>query len=237
MSSAAKKTNIYLNNVQLLNKVYTSRKILLEIMNSQNYNIDDYSNFSYQQVDKMLASEQLDMILTKNPSNTTSTNIVTNVQEPLKPVKQTKVYVSYYVKKTIINVQNIQEMIDELFILTDTLSKDDTLFIIIKDEINDTIRSELKHIWETEGIFIIITSINRLQFNILEHVMVPPHRILSEEEKTQVSLRYNISDEKYPEISRFDPVATAIGIRPGQVCEILRSSKTAVVTSYYRICV
>jgi DNA-directed RNA polymerase subunit H len=227
MSSSTKKTNIYLNNVQLLNKVYTSRKTLLEILQSQGYETDEYKGFSYQQVDKMLANEQLDMILSKGTTSTEN-------KEPQKP---TKIYVSYYVKKSIIGVQNIQEMIDELFILTETLTKNDTLFVIIKDEVNDTIRSELKHIWETEGIFIIITSINRLQFNILEHVMVPPHRILTDSEKAQVSLKYNIDDDKYPEISRFDPVATAIGIRPGQVCEILRSSKTAVVTKYYRICV
>jgi len=228
MSSSTKKTNIYLNNVQLLNKVYTSRKTLLEILQSQGYETDEYKGFSYQQVDKMLANEQLDMILSKDTNTST---------ENKEPQKQNKIYISYYVKKSIIGVQNIQEMIDELFILTETLTKNDTLFVIIKDEVNDTMRSELKHIWETEGIFIIITSINRLQFNILEHVMVPPHRILSDSEKAQVSLKYNISDEKYPEISRFDPVATAIGIRPGQVCEILRSSKTAVVTKYYRICV
>jgi DNA-directed RNA polymerase subunit H len=228
MASSTKKTNIYLNSVQLLNKVYTSRKTLLEILESQGYQTDEYKGFSYQQVDKMIANEQLDMILSKE--TTTST-------ENKELQKQTKIYVSFYVKKSIINVPNIQEMIDELFILTDTLTKDDTLFIIVKDEINDSIRSQLKHIWETEGIFIIATSINRLQFNILQHVMVPPHRILSDSEKAQVSLRYNMDDDKYPEISRFDPVATAIGIRPGQVCEILRSSKTAVVTKYYRLCV
>jgi DNA-directed RNA polymerase subunit H len=225
--------NIYLNNVQLLNKVYTSRKILLEIMKSQGYETNEYEGFSYQQVDKMLEIEQLDMILTKKLEDTN--NAVDTALQPQQ--KHTKMYVSFYVKKPIIGIINIWQTIDELFNLTETMTKDDILFIIIKEEINDTIRSELKYIWETEGIFVIVTSINRLQFNILEHVMVPPHRILSDEEKKQVSLRYNIDDEKYPEISRFDPVAMAIGIRPGQVCEILRSSKTAVVTKYYRICV
>jgi len=233
MATTAKK-NIYLNNVQLLNKVYTSRKILLEIMKSQGYETNEYEGFSYQQVDKMLENEQLDMILNKKIE---ATNNAVTIASTQPQQKQTKVYVSFYVKKPIINIPNIWEMIDELFNLTNTMTKDDTLIIIIKDEINDTIRSELKYLWETEGIFVIVTSINRLQFNILEHAMVPPHRVLSDEEKNQVSLRYNIDDEKYPEISRFDPVAMAIGIRPGQVCEISRSSKTAVVTKYYRICV
>ena len=50
--------------------------------------------------------------------------------------------------------------------------------------------------------------------------------------------KYNImKDEEFPYLQRFEPVAKAIGIRPGEVCEILRPSKTAVVAPYYRICV
>ena len=45
-----------------------------------------------------------------------------------------------------------------------------------------------------------------------------------------------MSDSQFPDISRFDPVAQAIGIRPGQVCEIIRPSKTAISAPYYRIC-
>ena len=49
--------------------------------------------------------------------------------------------------------------------------------------------------------------------------------------------RYNIvNDTELPEISRYDPVAQAIGMRPGQICKIIRPSKTAITTDYYRIC-
>ena len=40
-----------------------------------------------------------------------------------------------------------------------------------------------------------------------------------------------------PDISRFDPVSLAIGMRPGQVCEIIRPSKTSIKGTYYRVCV
>ena len=62
-------------------------------------------------------------------------------------------------------------MIDDLFNLEEILKKEDTLFIIIKDEINETLTNELKHIWERDGIFIVIESIKRLQFNILNHTI------------------------------------------------------------------
>ena len=41
---------------------------------------------------------------------------------------------------------------------------------------------------------------------------------------------------QFPEISRFDPVAQALGMRPTQLCEIKRPSPTAIVTNYYRYC-
>jgi DNA-directed RNA polymerase subunit H (RpoH/RPB5) len=51
-------------------------------------------------------------------------------------------------------------------------------------------------------------------------------------------IKYNITDKiQFPDISRFDPVARVIGLRPGQVCNIIRASKTAIEANYYRICV
>ena len=51
-------------------------------------------------------------------------------------------------------------------------------------------------------------------------------------------VKYNIqNDAQFPDISRFDPVSQAICLRPGQVCEIMRPSKTAVFAPYYRLCV
>ena len=85
-------------------------------------------------------------------------------------------------------------------------------------------------------IFIILIPLQRLQFNILEHILVPSHRVLNESEKINIKNKYNITnDYEFPELSRFDPVAQAIGIRPGQLCEIIRPSKTAISAPYYRI--
>ena len=75
-------------------------------------------------------------------------------------------------------------------------------------------------------------------FNILNHVLVPPHNILNDEEIAVIKKKYNVMDDsQLPGISRFDAVAMAIGIRPGQICEIIRPSKTSVTSKYYRICV
>jgi len=50
--------------------------------------------------------------------------------------------------------------------------------------------------------------------------------------------KYQIkSKTQLPEISRFDPQALVIGIRPGEICKIQRPSSTALTTDYYRVCV
>ena len=133
---------------------------------------------------------------------------------------------------------NINEMVDDLFNLEVILTKDDTLYVIIKDNVNETLINELKHIWERDGIFIIIESIKCLQFNILKHVLVPEHRVMEEYEVIDIINKYNITEKsQFPDISRFDPVAQVIGLRPGQVCEITRASKTAIESKYYRVCI
>ena len=50
--------------------------------------------------------------------------------------------------------------------------------------------------------------------------------------------KYQIRDKtQIPEISRFDPQALVVGVRPGNICYIQRSSITALTTDYYRVCV
>ena len=214
------------NSSSLISSIYKSRKTLLELMKKQNYNIDDYENFSINEVNSMFQNKQLDLLLEKKPDeNAPNTE------------RRKKIYISYYLIKTL-RQQNIQEMIDDLFNLEEVLTKEDTLMIVVKEEMNETTMNLLKHIWEQDGILIVIQSIKRLQFNILDHTLVPEHRVLTQDEVLTVKNRYNIMDDtQFPDISRFDPVAQVIGIRPGQVCEIIRPSKTAIKGFYYRICV
>jgi DNA-directed RNA polymerase subunit H (RpoH/RPB5) len=212
------------NSSSLISSVYKSRKTVLDLMNSQGYDVDEYSNFSINEVNTMFNNKQSDMLLKKKTDNPATG-------------RPDKIYIRYYLGKTL-RPQNIQEMIDDLFHLEEVLQKQDSLMIITKEDMNESLSNLLKHIWESDGILIIIQSIKRLQTNILDHVLVPPHRVLTLEESNEIKKRYNIiEDSQFPEISRFDPVSQIIGIRPGQICEIIRPSKTAVTTKYYRICV
>jgi DNA-directed RNA polymerase subunit H (RpoH/RPB5) len=219
-------SNTQSNTSSLISAVYQSRTVILEQLATQGYETADYSGFSVNEVNTMKTNNQLDMILEK-----------TEKEGKEGKEGKTKTYIRYYLTKSL-RPANLQEMIDDLFNVEEVLSRGDTLFIVVKDDVNDTLVNTIKHIWEHDKIFIIIQTLKRLQYNILNHTLVPPHHILPAPQVQKIKERYNImSDAQFPDISRFDPVAQAIGIRPGQVCEILRPSKTAISAPYYRICV
>jgi len=194
-------------------------------MKMQGYNVEDYENFSINEVSIMSANKQLDMFLEKKISDefTTSSN---------------KIYICYNYYSQF-NTKNINDTIKDLYDGDEPkLGSDDTLLFITKEDPNETIVNNLIHIWELTHKFITVISIKRLQFNILEHSLVPPHRVLSKEETAKIMKKYNIDElSQFPEISRFDPVASVIGIKPNEICEIKRPSKTSINANYYRICV
>ena len=172
----------------------------------------------------MKQNNQLDMLLEKR-------------EDDIDSKRKNKIYIRYYLTK-MIRPNNIDEMIEDLFNVEETLTKEDTLFIIIKDDINETLTNKLIHLWEADGIFIVMINIQRLQFNILKHKLVPPHIILNNSEVDDVMKKYNITQkQQFPDISRFDPVAQVIGLRPGKICNIIRASKTSITADYYRMCV
>jgi DNA-directed RNA polymerase subunit H len=210
------------NSSSLISSIYKSRKHIIDLMKRQNYNVNEYANFSINEVNTMYQTQQLDISLEKNEDS----------------LEKTKVYIHYFLEKPTLRSNDLQEIIEDLFNIEETLTKSDTLIIIIKEDMNETLTNQVKHIWERDKIFITIISIKRLQFNILDHQLVPNHRVLSLNELAVIQKKYNIKNLlDLPEISRFDPVSQVIGIRPGQVCEIIRPSKTAIQSYYYRVCV
>ena len=65
------------------------------------------------------------------------------------------------------------------------LDKTRDFLIIIADEPNDCMKAKLEYLYEHENIFIVLHNIKRLQFNILEHELVPTVRIMDEEESKE----------------------------------------------------
>jgi len=200
--------------------IYKSRTNILDQLELQGYNVSDYIGFSINEVDAMHGNDQLDMLLeTKD--------------EPKR-----KTYIKYYLTAKQLKPNNLDEMIEDLFVIENVLSKSDNLIIILDDEPNQTIIKKVQYLFDHDGIFVVLHNIQRLQFNILNHQSVPKCSILNDAETTDLKKKYNIKDNsQFPEISRFDPQALAMCVRPGNICKFERNSATAMKYDYFRLCV
>lgn len=207
----------------LISKIYKSRNILLEILKERGYSVDDYTDFSVTEVQAMYNNKELDMLLEH------STEKKSNGENK-------KLYIKYHLT-TRLGSSHIYDYVDDLFDIEEVLTSEDDLIIISKDKTNQTIRDLVEQLFIKDKKFVNIYNFHDYLFNVLDHEMQPTFRILSNDEKQEIMKRYNIvKDKEFPDISRFDPVSQAIGVRPGQLIEIIRSSPTAVKSLYYRIC-
>ena len=203
--------------------LYKSRQNILNILSNIGYDVSDYEHFKSHELHAMMKNNEMDMLLENKNKNK-------------------KIYIKYFEltgkQSKVLRQATIEEMIEELFEIENILSNNDDFIIISELPNSEPINVYLKHVWETENKYITVIPLKTLQYNILEHKLVPSHRILNEEEDKEFKNKYNIKENaQIPEISRFDPVAKLIGIRPGEICEIERNSKTAITSKYYRCCI
>lgn len=206
----------------LILKLYNSRVNLLTQCENLGYNVSEHKDVSNLEVDKLYTNNKLDMIVENN--------------------KKQKIYIKYSYttdkKNNTFTKKDLDNLKDELYDVENTLTKDDTLIIVVDDEPNDSLVTRMKYLYEQDGVFIVIHNIKRLQYNVLEHSLVPETTVLTDDELKDLMVKYNIRDlSQLPEVSRFDPQSLAICLRPGQVCKYTRKSVASLEHDYYRVCV
>ena len=145
-----------------INLVFKSRNNILEILKTRGYNVDNYINYSINEIHLLIQNNQLDMLVKKESTGQ-------------------KVYIKYFNLDKSLRPNNVHEIIDSLFTIEEVLTKTDELIIIIKEEPNETLEKLQTGIYAHDNIYFNIININRLQFNILNHVLVPKHRVLNED--------------------------------------------------------
>ena len=199
--------------------IYKSRNTLISQLKALGYNVEDYSQFSINEIDAMFANNQLDMFVSRESDGA-------------------KLYVKYCINLKQVRKENIDQFVEDLYDIEQMLEKKDTLVVVTNDDPNDTIIQKLTYLYDHSKILVVVRAIQRLQFNVLEHELVPKATILNDEEINVVKKKFHVEDiQKFPEISRFDPQSLALCLRPGNIIRIERQSNTALNYNYYRVCV
>ena len=208
-----------------VNKLFKSRDVIIDMLKMRGYNTSMYDNFSINEIELMFKGCEK-----KTTSELGSLDI--NVSNKFGG----KLYVKYLLASKL-RSNNFKLLIDDM--IENYLVSGDEVLFILKDNVNnmDSFDSMLESYLTTKNIFIQIFSLDNLMFNITKHKLVPKMRILTEEEKNKVLKTYSASPEQMPQILKSDPQAKFLGVRKGDMCEIIRASETAGNALTYRMCI
>ena len=190
---------------------------ILDLAKKRGFNIEDYENFTINEIQILKENKQLDMLLEKTENGVTK-----------------KIYYKYHLG-TKLRGPHVQDYIEDLYQIEEILSLEDDLVIVTKDNPNPALKNLLRMEFLQNEYYVNVYNYHSYLYNVLDNDLVPEHIIISAEAKKELAEEYNIVKEsQWPEISRFDPAALAIGLRPGQVTEIIRKSPTALETLCFR---
>ncbi|MDP4012315.1 MAG: DNA-directed RNA polymerase subunit H [Candidatus Nanoarchaeia archaeon] len=73
------------------------------------------------------------------------------------------------------------------------------------------------------------------QIKVGEHILVPKHEIISQEEAEKLLQSYNVSRKQLPKISKKDPAIKDVDPKPGDIVKITRNSPTTKTAIFYRV--
>jgi DNA-directed RNA polymerase I, II, and III subunit RPABC1 len=146
------------------------------------------------------------------------TDYIPNVfhYEKYKNSDEREVYVLYYYSK-------IENAMNTLFNTLqndrhETIQSNNISFIIV------TIHEIKKMKLSIGNFYIEYFNAKDLLFNPMTHKYVPDHHVITPEERDILKKNYNISETFFelPRILKSDPIARFIGLRPNDICKIIR---------------
>ena len=248
------RSKLYTMSINYISKLYKSRVNLLFYMNSLGFDTSEHDEFTMEEIQAKYTEglnedkHPLNMELVKyNQPKKTQEELDNIEQKQIQTIDKNEYVSIRYILKS--RPGNIEQISNTYFtdvmeskgtkdVRGNEIKNNHTLILVVQNPPNDTIVKTVKQVWSRYNEYVVIFDISALQINILKHQYVPPHRKLDDEEKEKLYVKYNvINDKQLPEISIMDPVARAILLRPGQVCEITRYDKISFSGYYYRICV
>lgn len=209
--------------------LYKSRQTLLTFLKGKGYNTKPYEKFGPFEIEKMASNDKekaLNMELVRELPAESSLPTICRVEYAIPRVKNR---LAGFLRKLLVNDETGEDLID---------AKKTEIIVITLEAIGDTFHSAALSQWAKKNIRIAFFDARTLMSNPLDHVLVPKHEIVPDDEHAELLKTYRMKSKTNLPIIRFheDIIARLLGLIPGSIVKITRPSPSAGIYTVYRVC-
>jgi DNA-directed RNA polymerase subunit H (RpoH/RPB5) len=213
-------------NFEDLDILYRSRLTLLKMLKEEGYATDKYERFGPWEIEAMVNGGQHSLAMElKRPGTGAEKEITTCI-------------VLYSLGKL---KQKLKTFVDQLLAedrvpLVDPENTE--VITIVLEDVADVFHAEALRMWLAEKLKIRFFKAHNLIFDPREHVHVPKHEKLSEENHAEFLKENYIRSKSNLPIIKFheDMIARVMGLVPGDIVKITRPSPASGTYEIYRVC-
>ena len=151
--------------MSLIEKIYKSRKTVIHMLKDRGIDVSSLNNYTQKEIEILYNTVKL-----KNNKDINGIDIL--IEKPQKVIAK-------YIFNNKIRISNIMSIVDEF--IEDQLNDSDILILILNTKtINsqDSLENYFNKIYETKKIFCQFFLIDRITYNITDHILVPRHSII-----------------------------------------------------------
>jgi DNA-directed RNA polymerase subunit H (RpoH/RPB5) len=201
-----------------------SRYTILEILEDRGYDTKHYRDIAPEQILTLTEGDPhtLDIIVPKRPDSAAVAERAAVVYELQDKIRQ-RVAGTWFK--------------DDLLKSPNGILPTDEIIVILNEPYADVFPKFSLNKWQSDRVRITFFHIKNVVVNPAKHILVPPHRKLTDDEAKAEMERLHITQKsQLPLIKHDDMQARVLGLVPGDVVEILRPSPTAGIARVLRIC-
>ena len=215
---------------ETLDILYRSRQTLLQLLKTKGYNTAPYEKFGPFEIEKMISNDKENNLGMELKREVPADSTIPSTCLVIYAIPRVKNRLTNFLPKLLTNPDTGEDVID---------SKTTEIIIITLEAIGDTFNAAAVNQWAKRNLRIAFFDAHTLVSNPLEHVLVPLHEVVPEEEHADLLKKYNMKTKLNLPVIRFheDIIGRILGLVPGSIVKITRPSPSAGEYVLYRVCV